>query len=269
MKDAVVFAEPVLVRLHHRGRRTFQLYPSNAGGERFKIRVPDPAAGQLHQLAPVPREGQLENQTDDAVVVILDLSFQAFAGLQDHRLNPLQNGRPLVANISGRGMLEAGLHRSGADNLAQLVQPDFFANVKLHEHPQTTMERGFRDRFLADLSGNVNHDKRGCAFTFHRYPKRAGKRACRGACDLLTNLSIFPDWGQSGEIGRKLLILKRNTRIVGDPIPRKGFRQPLLLPVLDPSASSRAPPPPAFDGPCPAPDTAQEFPLDLLRAPSE
>src|SRR5437870_2733509 len=93
-KDAVVFAEPVLVRLHHRGRRTFQLYPSNAGGERFKIRVPDPAAGQLHQLAPVPREGQLENQTDDAVVVILDLSFQAFAGLQDHRLNPLQNGRP-------------------------------------------------------------------------------------------------------------------------------------------------------------------------------
>ena len=44
---------------------------------------------------------QLEDQADDAVIVILDLSVKALAAFEDERLERLLDRRTLVADIGG------------------------------------------------------------------------------------------------------------------------------------------------------------------------
>ena len=100
-----------------------------------------PAAGELHQVVPIAGERQLEHQADHAVVVILDLSVEAFTGFEDQGLDRLLNRRALVANVAGGMVLEAGIDRPGAKDLAQVVEANLFANIKLDQDQGRPVER--------------------------------------------------------------------------------------------------------------------------------
>ena len=58
-------------------------------------------------------------------------------------------------------MLEAGLlHGTGAEDLAQLVEPDLFANVELDQDENRTVQRRLdrRPQSCGAVSGRVKND---------------------------------------------------------------------------------------------------------------
>ena len=65
------------------------------------------------------------------------------------RIDRLDDRRPLIADVSRRGMLHAGLcdstrrPRVRPDDLPQPAQLDFFADVKLDQDKDGAMNRGF------------------------------------------------------------------------------------------------------------------------------
>ena len=57
--------------------------------------------GEFDERFPVAGEGQLEDEADYAVVVVLDLSGEALAGVEDQRLEAFVDRRALVADVGG------------------------------------------------------------------------------------------------------------------------------------------------------------------------
>ena len=102
-----------------------------ARGQLLEVRVGGPARGKLDQVFPVSGEGQLEDHTDDAVVVVLDLPGKSLAGLQDDGLDRLGYGRALVADVSRSLALKGGLRSARGYQATQNVEADFFAHVVL------------------------------------------------------------------------------------------------------------------------------------------
>jgi hypothetical protein len=100
---------------------------------RRKIYVPHPAAGQPDKRLPVAGKRELKDDADHTVVVILELAMQALATLQHQRLDRFHDRRTLIANVSRRGMLHAGLRDgASADDFAQARQLDLFAHIELN-----------------------------------------------------------------------------------------------------------------------------------------
>jgi hypothetical protein len=143
MEDEVVFLQPVggvglgVIRfdvgLDQRGRGEFELLLDDARGQSFEVGVGGPAGGKLDERVPVAGERQLEDQADDAVIVILDLALEALAAVEDERVEAFFDGRTLVADVSGSLMLEAGFGGAGAEDLAEFVEADLFADVELDQ----------------------------------------------------------------------------------------------------------------------------------------
>src|SRR2546429_9714970 len=123
MKDEVVLLEPAFgrIRLNERRSGTLQFFFRDAGGETLKVRVRGPAARELYQGVPVAGEGELENQADHAVVVVLNVAFEALTAFEDQGLQSLLDGRALVADVSRGLVLEAGRRSPGTEDIAQLV----------------------------------------------------------------------------------------------------------------------------------------------------
>src|SRR5207302_9808442 len=106
----------------------------NAGRVLFKVHVPNPSAAQPNQGVPVSGKRQLENHAEHAIIVIFDLSFQAFAAVQHQSFDRLHYGWPLVPNIARSRILEAGLLQSAcAKKLTQLVEANLLANIELNK----------------------------------------------------------------------------------------------------------------------------------------
>src|ERR1700693_2813997 len=135
MKNKIVFAQPLRIRFHQRRPRPFQLLVRNLRGMPFEVDVPNPAAAQANQGVPVSRKWQLENHAEHAVIVVLDLSFEAFARFQNQWLDRLNHRRALIANVSRSGMFEAGLLECARPkNLAKLVELDLLTNIELDQN---------------------------------------------------------------------------------------------------------------------------------------
>ena len=124
-----------------RGSGALELLPDDARGQLLEVGVGGPAAGEFDERVPVAGEGQLEDEADDAVVVVLDLSGEALAAFEDQRLEGLLDRRALVADVGG-SLLEAGLGGAGWEDLAELVEADLFADVELDQDQDRSAQRG-------------------------------------------------------------------------------------------------------------------------------
>lgn len=83
----------------------------------------------------------MKDNADDAVVVVLDLSEQMFAGIENEGFTRLDHGRALVAYVSRRGVLESGfLDGGGTEKLTEAVQANLFGDVELEQDVDRTGE---------------------------------------------------------------------------------------------------------------------------------
>src|SRR2546430_13484489 len=99
------------------------LFPYTTLFRSLEIYVPYPPATQADHGVPVARERQLEDHAEDAIVVVLDLGLEAFAAVQDQRLDWFHDRGALIADISRCGMFEGGLFQSACvQELTQLVE---------------------------------------------------------------------------------------------------------------------------------------------------
>ncbi len=148
VENEVVLTQPLRIGLDQRRGGPLQFLADDAGGVLLKVDVPDPAAAHADQRVPVAGKRQLEDHAQYAVVVILDLTVKALAAVQHQGVDGFDDRRALVADVSGSGMLEAWvLYRTRAKDLAQLVEPDFFANVELDKDEDGPAQRRLNHRF--------------------------------------------------------------------------------------------------------------------------
>src|SRR5271157_1532383 len=170
MEDEVILLEPLgLVGLDQSRSGALQLLARDARGHGLEVRVGGPAAGNLNQVFPGAGKGQLEDQADDAVIVVLDLSLKPLAAVEDDRLERLHDRRPLVADVSRSLMLEAGVGRARAEDFAQLVEPNLLADVELDQNQHRAAQGRSRRRlrlFGRSLGGGIA-ERRGCEFAIH------------------------------------------------------------------------------------------------------
>ena len=152
MEDEVVLLQPavLVVGLDQGGSGALEFLADYAAGQIFEVGVRGPAGGEFDQLLPVAGERELEDQADYAVVVILDLSGEALAGVEDQGLERLLDGRALVADV-GWGFFETGLGGAGSDDLAEGVEADLFADVELDQDQDGAAERAGGGRLRARL----------------------------------------------------------------------------------------------------------------------
>jgi hypothetical protein len=62
------------------------------------------------------------------------LTVKTFSGFEHQCLGGLDDGRALVADVAGEGVLEGRLlHGLRAEDFAQAIEADFFADVELDE----------------------------------------------------------------------------------------------------------------------------------------
>ncbi len=202
MEDEVVLLQPLAgIRLHESRGGVFELLFDHARGQLFEVRVGRPAAGELDELVPVAGERQLEDQADDAVIVVLDLTFEALAAVEDQRVESFFDGRTLVANVSRSLVLEAGFGGAGSEDLAELVKTDLFADVEL-DQDQNRPTQGCRSRQLGRRRGVVGDqaaDHRGCEFAIHKrwLPEPRKARKMRRRLVPLSQKAV--EWAIGGE----------------------------------------------------------------------
>ena len=153
MEDEVVLLQPfaLVVGLDQGGRGAFELLLDDARGELFEVGVGDPAAGEFDESLPAAGEGEFEHEADDAVVVVLDLAVEALAGVEHQGLEGLLDGRALVADVGG-SLLEAGFGGAGAEDLAEFVEADLFADVELDQDQDRAVQGSLRLRRLLQLA---------------------------------------------------------------------------------------------------------------------
>ena len=106
----------------------------------LEIRVPHPASTQLYQRVPISRKGQFEDETDYAVIVVLNLALEALPRFEHQRLQGFDYRGPLVTNVGWGGILEAGFESACTEYFSKLIQADLFADVELHENQQRTVQ---------------------------------------------------------------------------------------------------------------------------------
>src|SRR5579859_948980 len=160
LEDEIVLLQPLgAVGLDQRGGGAFQLLPDDARGELLEVGVGGPAGGKFDELVPGTAEGQLEEQADDAVVIVLDLSREALAGFEDERLKRLFDRSALVADVGGR-LLEAGFGLARGEDLAEFVEADLFAYVELDQdqHHATQGAGGLGRRGFLNCGGEFSGD---------------------------------------------------------------------------------------------------------------
>jgi hypothetical protein len=134
VEDEVVLGEPVGVGFVKRGAGTLEAFACDGGGVGAEVNVPDPARREGDEAVPVAGEGEFEDDGEDAVVVVLDLCAETLAGVEDEGFDCFHDGRALVADVVGRGVLERRLGDGrGAEDLAELVEANLFADVELNE----------------------------------------------------------------------------------------------------------------------------------------
>jgi hypothetical protein len=88
----------------------------------------------------------MENDTDDTIVVILDLSEKPFPCIENERLGRLDDRWPLVANVAWCGVFEGGLlDGGGAEKLAEPVETDLLGDIELQKNVNGAREcKGLR-----------------------------------------------------------------------------------------------------------------------------
>ena len=123
-------------------------------------------------VSQLPEKGSSKTEADDAVIVVLDFSVEALAAFEDQGLKGLFDRSALVAHVGG-SLLEAGFGRAGAEDLAEFVEADLFADVELDEDQDGAAQRGLRLRRLLQLGGDVacetsRSGDRGCEFAIHK-----------------------------------------------------------------------------------------------------
>jgi hypothetical protein len=76
----------------------------------------------------------MENDTDDTIVVVLDLSEKPFPCIEDQRFGGLDDRWPFVANVAWCGVFEGGLlDGGGAEKFAEPVETDLLGNIELQK----------------------------------------------------------------------------------------------------------------------------------------
>jgi hypothetical protein len=77
----------------------------------------------------------MENDADDTVVVVLDLSVEPFPGIEDEGFGGLDDRRSLVTDVAGRGVLQGGLLDCGrAEKLAKAIEADLLGHIELEKN---------------------------------------------------------------------------------------------------------------------------------------
>src|ERR1700685_3728573 len=92
-------------------------------------------------MLPVAGEWEFEDQADDAVIVVLYLTFEALAAFEDERFEAFFDGGALEANVFGSLVFEAGFGGAGSEELAEFVELDLFADVELDQGEDGALER--------------------------------------------------------------------------------------------------------------------------------
>src|SRR5579863_3937060 len=167
MENEIGFAQPVGVRLDQGGSSAFEFLAHDAGRVSGKIHVPHPAASQANQRVPVSGEGQLHDYTEDPVIVVLDLAFEALSAFEDESFDCLNYRGTLVADVAWGGMFERWLWQgSGAEDLAEPVKADLFTDVKLNQDKNRAFEgRAFLRGYI--VLRYISHGSEGLAILNH------------------------------------------------------------------------------------------------------
>src|SRR5262249_48638097 len=105
-KNVVVLTDPLVVGANDYRRDSTQALTDNLLRLALQVRAGDKTCRECRQRFPIAFEGQLEDDADDTVVVILDLCFELLARAQTGESRGSDDGRLFEANIFGRGMLE-------------------------------------------------------------------------------------------------------------------------------------------------------------------
>jgi len=78
------------------------------GSTRAAKSTSTPSGCEMDEAFPIAGEGELVDDADDAVIVVLDFAFEAFAAAEEQGFERLGHGRPLVAHIGGHEVLDFG-----------------------------------------------------------------------------------------------------------------------------------------------------------------
>src|SRR5262249_9458131 len=133
-----------------------------------EVDIPDPTASQAHQGVPVAGKRKLEDDTQHAIVVILDLAVEALSAVEHQRIDGFDHRRPLVADVARGWVLERGLLQgASAENLAKLVQVDLLADVELNQDEDRPMNGGFAARHW--FGQGFRYDDRGIGVANHEF----------------------------------------------------------------------------------------------------
>src|SRR6266850_1428807 len=113
--------------------------------------------------------GDLAHVEDEIVfvqplVVVLDLAIETLTAFEYQRLNPFDDRRTLVTDISRSSMLEAGLLAAGAEDVTEIVESNLFAHVELDQDQNRALQG-----FVLALDGLTVRcrGKNRSAFGFH------------------------------------------------------------------------------------------------------
>ena len=143
VEDEVVFAEPFAVGLDESRAGAGETGANGFGGLSGEIDLPHPAAGELDQFVPVTGVGELVDDAQDAVVVVLNGAVELLPGFEDEGIEGFDDGRPLVADVAlGRVFESGGVCDASLQESAELVEPDGFADIELQEDQHGALKRG-------------------------------------------------------------------------------------------------------------------------------
>src|SRR5260221_35712 len=122
VEDEIIFMEPDVVKLDQRGTGALDFLFDDFLREAGEIGVTNPAAGDAHERIPVTGKWQFEHNAQHTVIVVLDLDIEPFAALQDQGFDPFDDGSTFEADVSGRGVLAAGLLSASSKDVTQCVE---------------------------------------------------------------------------------------------------------------------------------------------------
>ena len=172
-----------------------------------------PLATKLNEFVPVAGKRQFEDDADHAVVVVLDVTLQTLAALEDEGIESLFDGGALVTDVSGSKVFETGIDGAGAEDLPKLVEANLFADVELdqdqHGSTQGGVRRLNRHKGRQGLGRHfANGRYRDCSFEIHTATRNSGSRLFRP--ETRASTLIVPEEWQSGE--RRRLAWSYKTR---------------------------------------------------------
>jgi hypothetical protein len=84
------------------------------------------SVSETHRL-----ESWTKDHADHAIIEILDFTLKPLPAIEEQGFDVLLDRWALIANVSGRLMLETCICCPGPENIAELVEAYFFAHIKL------------------------------------------------------------------------------------------------------------------------------------------